>query len=51
MLKTGAIKGEDKPIWYDVYKTFLPERAPEKLRQVEDVKIRPIFYPEDTIRA
>jgi hypothetical protein len=47
LLRSGALKEEDKPIWYDVYTAFRPKYD----RQPPDVPLRNIFYPEDTIRA
>ncbi|XP_015913928.1 small ribosomal subunit protein mS23 [Parasteatoda tepidariorum] len=51
LLKTGAIKGEDKPIWYDVYKSFPPKHEPTFSRPPLPKEIKPIFYPEDNIRG
>ncbi|GIY21884.1 28S ribosomal protein S23, mitochondrial [Caerostris darwini] len=51
LLKAGAIKENDKPIWYDVYKTFPPKHEPAFARPPVDKEIKPIFYPEDTIRG
>ena len=51
ILKSGAIKEQDKPIWYDVYKTFPPKHEPAYLRPPVDKEIKPILYPEDIIRG
>jgi len=53
LLKSGAMKYKDRPIWYDVYRVFPPkyepycERVPAKT--VEEVP--QIFYKEDKVRA
>jgi small subunit ribosomal protein S23 len=51
LLRSGALKEEDKPIWYDVYTAFPPKYEPKYDRPPPDVPLRNIFYPEDTIRA
>lgn len=51
LLRSGAMKEEDKPIWYDVYKAFPPKYEPRYDRPAPDTPIRQIFYPEDIIRA
>ncbi|GFR07682.1 28S ribosomal protein S23, mitochondrial [Trichonephila clavata] len=51
LLRAGAVKERDKPIWYDVYKTFPPKYEPTFSRPPVDKKIEPIFYPEDIIRG
>ncbi|XP_053200829.1 28S ribosomal protein S23, mitochondrial-like [Panonychus citri] len=50
-LRSGAIKLEDKPIWFDVYKRFPPVKDPVYLQPLPEVKVKPIFYHEDKIRA
>ena len=51
ILKTGAMKEQDKPLWYDVYKTFPPKHEPAFTRPPVEKEIKPIFYPEDAIRG
>ncbi|KAG8176377.1 hypothetical protein JTE90_020163 [Oedothorax gibbosus] len=51
ILKAGAIKEQDKPIWYEVYKAFPPKHEPAFTRPPVDKEIKPIYYPEDIIRA
>ncbi|KAF8773053.1 28S ribosomal protein S23 like protein [Argiope bruennichi] len=51
LLKAGAIKEQDKPLWYDVYKTFPPKHEPAFARPAVHKTIKPIFYPEDVIRG
>ncbi|CAH2222996.1 28S ribosomal S23, mitochondrial [Pelobates cultripes] len=55
LLRSGVIKPNNKPIWFDVYTAFPPKREPlyEKpstSRKVED-NVPAIFYQEDLIRA
>ncbi|KAK8746619.1 hypothetical protein OTU49_017108 [Cherax quadricarinatus] len=51
LLKSGAMKPQDKPLWYNVYEAFPPKYEPCFDRPAPEVKIRKIFYPEDVIRA
>ncbi|KAF2356933.1 Ribosomal protein S23/S25 mitochondrial [Trinorchestia longiramus] len=51
LLQSGVVKPEDKPIWYDVYKAFPPLEPPKYDRPIPYFTIKPIFYPEDVIRA
>jgi small subunit ribosomal protein S23 len=51
LLRSGALKEEDKPMWYDIYEAFPPFHEPRFDRAAPDTPIRNIFYPEDTIRA
>lgn len=51
LLRSGALKEEDKPIWYDVYTAFPPKYEPKYDRPAPDIPLRNILYPEDTIRA
>ncbi|XP_014245407.1 probable 28S ribosomal protein S23, mitochondrial [Cimex lectularius] len=51
LIKSGAMKLEDRPIWYEVYEAFPPETPPLYSQKVSDKPIRDIFYPEDKIRA
>lgn len=51
ILKSGAMKDHEKPIWYDVYKTFPPKHEPAFARPVVEKEIRSIYYPEDVIRG
>jgi small subunit ribosomal protein S23 len=52
LLKSGAIKYQDRPTWYDVYRVFPPkyepyiEREPERKTGIPD-----ILYKEDKLRA
>lgn len=51
LLKSGAMKPQDKPLWYDVYEAFPPKYEPRFDRPASKEEIRQIFYPEDLIRA
>jgi small subunit ribosomal protein S23 len=51
LLRSGALKEEDKPIWCDVYTAFPPKYEPKYDRPAPDIPLRNILYPEDTIRA
>ncbi|XP_059619725.1 small ribosomal subunit protein mS23 [Phlebotomus argentipes] len=51
LLRTGAIKPEDKPLWYDIYQAFPPKEEPRYDRPAPKTEIRDIFYPEDVVRA
>ncbi|ETE64395.1 28S ribosomal protein S23, mitochondrial, partial [Ophiophagus hannah] len=56
LLRSGAMRESQKPIWYDVYEAFPPLREPtyRNIRplvgKVTDT-VPPILYPEDQIRA
>jgi len=51
LLRSGALKEEDKPMWYDIYEAFPPHYEPSFDRLAPDILIRNVLYPEDTIRA
>ncbi|XP_023293545.2 probable 28S ribosomal protein S23, mitochondrial [Lucilia cuprina] len=52
LLRSGAMKPEDKPIWYDLYEAFPPKLEPRFDRPApKDLPIRNIFYEEDVARA
>jgi len=51
LLKTGAMKEENKPIWLEIYKTFPPKYEPCYDRKTPASSIKQIFYSEDNIRA
>ncbi|XP_017068161.2 probable 28S ribosomal protein S23, mitochondrial [Drosophila eugracilis] len=51
LLRGGAMKTEDKPIWYDIYAAFPPKLEPRFDRPAPDIPIRNIFYAEDVVRA
>ncbi|XP_023172256.1 28S ribosomal protein S23, mitochondrial [Drosophila hydei] len=51
LLRAGAMKTEDKPIWYDIYAAFPPKLEPRFDRPAINVPVRNIFYAEDVVRA
>jgi len=52
LLKAGAMKEKEKPIWYDIYAAFPPRFSVREIDpQVLSSPVKPIFYPEDRIRA
>lgn len=51
MLRAGALKPENKPIWYEIYQHFPPKFAPRVDRPVPNIEVTPIFYPEDALRS
>uniref|UniRef100_A0A8D9BN21 Small ribosomal subunit protein mS23 n=1 Tax=Cacopsylla melanoneura TaxID=428564 RepID=A0A8D9BN21_9HEMI len=51
LLRAGAMDVKEKPIWYDVYRAFPPKIEPLFSKPIENVPLREIIYPEDSIRA
>ncbi|CAB3224327.1 unnamed protein product [Arctia plantaginis] len=52
LLTKGAMRADDRPLWFDVYRKFPPITEPKFAKPKPEVKpIRQILYPEDTIRA
>ncbi|KRY89572.1 putative 28S ribosomal protein S23, mitochondrial [Trichinella pseudospiralis] len=51
LLKSGSMKPNDRPIWYDVYAAFPPKFDPHFDRPPVDAVQREIIYAEDFIRA
>ncbi|EDW03219.1 probable 28S ribosomal protein S23, mitochondrial [Drosophila grimshawi] len=51
LLRGGAMKTEDKPIWYDIYAAFPPKLEPRFDRPAVNMPVRNIFYAEDVVRA
>lgn len=51
LLRTSAIKREDKPVWYDIYQAFPPKYEPRFDVEAPNTKIHPILYKEDLVRA
>ncbi|XP_059481725.1 small ribosomal subunit protein mS23 [Neocloeon triangulifer] len=48
LLKAGAMRPVDRPMWYDIYEAFPPKNlAPIQSKE----PLRQIFYAEDEIRA
>ena len=50
LLRSGAMKHADKPLWYDVYASFPPHKPDTKSNQEKKAPIN-ILYKEDMIRA
>lgn len=51
LIKSGALRFEDRPLWYDLYEAFPPKEEPRYDRPAPNIKLRQIFYEEDKIRA
>ncbi|XP_055677898.1 28S ribosomal protein S23, mitochondrial [Lutzomyia longipalpis] len=51
LLRSGAMKPEDKPLWYEIYQAFPPKAEPRFDRPAPNTSVRDIFYPEDVVRA
>ncbi|XP_059047115.1 small ribosomal subunit protein mS23 [Achroia grisella] len=52
LLTRGAMKPDDRPLWFDVYKAFPPITEPKFARPKPEIKpIRPILYKEDAVRV
>lgn len=51
LIRSGALKWEDRPLWYDIYEAFPPKEEPRFDRPVPNIKLKHIFYEEDKIRA
>lgn len=51
LIKSGAIKIDDRPIWYDVYRAFPPESEPHFAKPPKAVQVPDIFFQEDIFRA
>ena len=46
LLKSGAIKGEHRPLWCQIYEAFPPKYEPRWDRQPECDTVRKILYQE-----
>ncbi|CRK92988.1 CLUMA_CG006535, isoform A [Clunio marinus] len=52
LLKSGAMKHEDRPIFYNIYEAFPPLKEPKYGERPDmTIAIKPIFYNEDQERA
>ncbi|CAB0020785.1 unnamed protein product [Nesidiocoris tenuis] len=51
LIRTGAMKLDERPLWYEVYQSFPPATPPRYDNPAPAGEIRKIFYPEDLIRA
>ncbi|ODM99914.1 28S ribosomal protein S23, mitochondrial [Orchesella cincta] len=51
LMKAGAIKYQDRPLWYDIYRVFPPKYEPHIDREPEKKEINDVLYREDKNRA
>ena len=51
LLRSGALKVEDRPVWFDVFEAFPPKTVPVYEQKVPRKKVQNILYPEDFIRV
>ncbi len=51
LLRSGAVKPENKPLWYDVYAAFPPKTEPTLVRAEPTTETVNILYIEDLIRS
>ena len=51
LIRSGALKEIDRPVWYDVYEAFPPKQEPVLNRNVQTKEPVPILYMDDFIRS
>lgn len=51
MLRAGALKWNDRPLFYDIYTAFPPLKEHKYMEDPPNIKLRNIFYEEDKERA
>ena len=51
LLKTGAMRWQDRPLFYDIYTAFPPLKEHKYMEDPPNIKLREIFYEEDKERA
>ena len=51
LLRAGAMKWEDRPLFYDIYTAFPPLEEIKYMEEPVKTKVRTIFYEEDKERA
>ena len=51
LIKSGALKHKDRPVWYDVWAAFPPRVDPVLERDVPLREPRKIIYREDFVRV
>lgn len=56
LIRSGVLRWNERPLWYDVYSAHPPAEPPEFTRQLppeldEHPEPMPIYYREDFIRA
>jgi small subunit ribosomal protein S23 len=50
-MRSGAMRWEDRPLFYDIYSAFPPLNQNKFMDEAPNVDVREIFYTEDTERA
>lgn len=56
LIRTGVMRWNERPLWYDVYTAHPPVEPPEFARSLPDefkekLELPSIYYQEDFIRA
>lgn len=51
LIKSGSIAHSERPLWYDVYRSFPPAQEPSLSRPAPQLNIPKLIYPEDIVRA
>ncbi|CAD5110962.1 DgyrCDS316 [Dimorphilus gyrociliatus] len=51
LMKSGALKYAERPLWYDVYAAFPPKTEPRIDRKHEVCEVKDILYIEDMARS
>ncbi|CAG9804221.1 unnamed protein product [Chironomus riparius] len=51
LIRAGALKWEDRPLFYDIYTAFPPLKEHKYKEDPPNIKLRNIFYEEDKERA
>ena len=51
LLKSGALKPSEKPLWYDIYAAHPPAVEPKMSRPVPTEQPVDIIYIEDVLRV
>ncbi|CAG0908926.1 unnamed protein product, partial [Darwinula stevensoni] len=51
LIRSGAMREEDRPLWYDIYAAHPPRSEPREDRQYENKPVMNILYKEDIVRA
>ena len=53
LIRSGQLKWEDRPLWYDIYAASPPFEEPvwDLKMPKRDEPVRKIYYKEDVIRA
>uniref|UniRef100_A0A182N705 Small ribosomal subunit protein mS23 n=1 Tax=Anopheles dirus TaxID=7168 RepID=A0A182N705_9DIPT len=51
LIKSGAMKFDERPLWYDIVNAFPPREEPRYDRPAPKIRVRQLFYQEDVVRA